>query len=119
MTRKQSREKRHAAFMNAAEILFEGMETWYDGHPEASFEEIEAEARKRRRVFMGESLSIWVNGRDTGYQVEGIKCKGCGSAMEFEGYRKWGINGLEGESELERAYYVCPKCKGETIFPPG
>jgi hypothetical protein len=26
---------------------------------------------------------------------------------------------LEGDTELERAYYVCPKCEGETIFPPG
>ncbi len=99
--------------------LIKGMEAWYDSHPEASFEEIEAEARKQRREFMGESLTIWVNGRDTGYQVEGVKCEGCGSAMEFEGYRKWGINGLEGESELERAYYVCPQCKGATLFPPG
>jgi hypothetical protein len=119
MARKQSREKRHARFMEAAERLFSEMEDWYDQHPEASFEEIEQEARQRRRAFMGKSLEIWVNGRDTGYQVEGVKCEQCGEMMAFEGYRAWGIQGLEGETTLERAYYVCPQCKGQTIFPPG
>lgn len=119
MTRKQSRDKRHANFIEAAERLFNEMEDWYEENPEASFEEIESEARKRRRAFMGKSLEIWVNGRDTGNQVEGVKCERCGEKMRFEGYRPWGINGLEGETRLERAYYVCPQCKGETIFPPG
>ncbi len=119
MTRKQSREKRHANFLAAAERLFSEMEDWYDQHPGASFEEIEAEARKRRRAFMGKSLEIWINGRDNGYQAEGVRCKQCGGMMEFEGYRPWGIQGLEGETKLERAYYVCPQCKGETFFPPG
>lgn len=119
MTRKQSREKRHANFMVAAERLFNEMEDWYDEHPAASFEDIESEARQRRRVFMGTSLEIWVNGRDNGYQVEGVACEQCGEKMKFEGYRPWGIQGLEGETTLERAYYVCPHCKGETVFPPG
>jgi len=34
-------------------------------------------------------------------------------------YRDWWIHGLKGETRLERAYYVCPECKGETLFPPG
>ena len=71
MTRKQSREKRHASFMVAAERLFNEMEGWYDEHPAASFEEIEREARQRRRAFVGKSLEIWVNGRDTGNRLKG------------------------------------------------
>jgi hypothetical protein len=39
--------------------------------------------------------------------------------MRFEGYRRWKVHGLEGDTELERAYYVCLECPGETIFPPG
>jgi hypothetical protein len=39
--------------------------------------------------------------------------------MEFKEYRRWGISGLEGETVLMRAYYVCPDCTGETLFPPG
>lgn len=119
MTRRQSRLQRRTAFMEAAGEMFEGMEDWYDQHPGASFGEIEIEARKRRRELMGKGMEIWVNGRDNGYQIEGVKCQKCGGEMTFEGYRKWGVVGLEGETELERAYYICPKCQGETIFPPG
>lgn len=115
----QSRARREAAFMKEAKRMYEQMEDWYDAHPQASFGEIEAEARKRRRELMGKALAQLVNGRDLGVQVEVPKCKQCGEAMEFEGYRKWGLHGLEGDSELERAYYVCPHCDGETVFPPG
>ncbi|MCX6059917.1 MAG: hypothetical protein NTW69_17430 [Chloroflexi bacterium] len=119
MTRPQSRSRRQAAFMKEAERMFEEMEEWYDAHPQASFGEIEAEARKKRRELMGKALAQMVNGRDVGTQVELPKCDECGKRMKFEGYRDWNIHGLEGDSQLERAYYVCPECKGQTVFPPG
>lgn len=118
MARKQSKERRRAAFMERAAAAYERLEDWYDKHPEASFGEIEEQAREQRRELMGTTLEILVNGRDTGSQVEKPKCKRCGGEMRFEGYRDWEIHGLEGDSVLERAYYVCPKCEGETIFPP-
>ncbi len=68
---------------------------------------------------MGETMRILINERDTGYQWEGVRCEKCDGEMEFKGYRGWGVQGLEGETRLERAYYVCPKCEGETVFPPG
>lgn len=119
MARTQSREKRRAAFIEKAGKMFDQLENWYDKHPEASFGEIEAEAREERRKLMGETLEVLVNGRDTGSQAEKPRCGKCGGEMRFEGYRKWEVHGLEGDSVLERAYYVCPKCAGETIFPPG
>ena len=119
MSRPQSRERRKAAFMQEAERMYEQLEEWYDKHPEASFGEIEAEARKRRRELMGKTLAQLVNGRDTGVQIEAPKCAECGADMEFEGYSGWSLHGLEGDSRLERAYYVCPNCKGQTPFPPG
>ena len=119
MSRPQSRARRKAAFLAEAERMYEALEDWYDAHPEASFGEIEAEARKRRRELMGKTLEQLVNGRDSGVQVEAPKCEQCGEAMEFEGYCEWGMHGLEGESRLERAYYTCPHCKGQTFFPPG
>ena len=119
MSRPQSRAGREAAFMKEAKRMYEQLEDWYEKHPQASFGELEAEARKRRRALLGKTLEQLVNGRDVGVQIEGQKCEHCGAVMELEGYRKWGLHGLEGESELERAYYVCPNCKGETIFPPG
>jgi len=118
MTRPQSRSKRQAAFMEEAQRMYEQLEEWYDAHPQASFGEIEEESRKRRRELMGKTLMQLVNGRDTGIQIEAPRCMQCGGEMEFEGYRDWSIHGLEGDSTLERAYYVCPDCKGETIFPP-
>lgn len=119
MSRPQSRTRRRAAFLEEAKQMYDQLEEWYDTHAQASFGEIEAEARKRRRELMGKMLAQLVNGRDTGAQVELPICKGCGGNMKFVGYRKWSIHGLEGESTLERAYYVCPYCKGETLFPPG
>jgi hypothetical protein len=119
MTRPQSRANREAAFMKEAKRMYEQMEDWYDAHPQASFGEIEAEARKRRRELMGKALAQLVNGRDAGAQVEMPKCKQCGRDMKFEGYRDWSIHGLEGDSRLERAYYVCPECEGQTLFPLG
>jgi hypothetical protein len=105
--------------MKDAKRMYEQLEDWYDKHPEASFGEIEAEARKRRRELMGKALEQLVNGRDTGAQVELPFCQQCSGKMKFAGYREWSIHGLEGDSTLERAYYVCPNCKGETLFPPG
>ena len=119
MTRTQSRERRRAAFMEKAGAAYDRLESWYEKHPEASFGEIETEVRAERRKLMGEALEILVNGRDTGVQVKKPRCGKCGREMGFEGYRGWEIHGLEGDSVLERAYYVCPECEGETIFPPG
>lgn len=118
--RRLSREKRREAFLALAGEMYEELEAWYDGHAEASFEEIEALAREKRRDLMGEGLAILVNGRDSGYAPEGQRCPECGGMMAYkgEGFGKT-IHGLEGETRLERAYYVCPKCAGETLFPPG
>jgi hypothetical protein len=99
--------------------MYERLEDWYDAHPEATFGEIEQKARQLRREMMGEGLGIVINGRDTGYRVEEVECEGCEGEMEFHGYLPWTVSGLEGDTRLERAYYVCPECEGETFFPPG
>lgn len=119
MPRLQSRARREAAFLEVAKQMHQELEGWYDQHPEASFGEIEAEVRKKRRELMGRELELLINGRDTGFAFEPPPCPQCRQAMEFEGYRKWEVHGLEGDSVLERAYYVCPHCAGETLFPPG
>jgi hypothetical protein len=119
MTRRISGTRRRDAFLEAAGQMYDQLEAWYDKHPQASYGEIEAEVRKRRRELMGKGLEVLVNGRDTGLQVEAPCCRRCGRAMDFEGYRHWAVHGLEGDAVLERAYYVCPECAGETLFPPG
>ena len=119
MYRQMSRAQREAALLEIAAQMYATLEIWYDQHPEASFGEIEEEARRLRRELMGEGLAVLINGRDTGYSLEAVSCSVCGQAMEYKGHRRWGISGLEGETRLMRAYYVCPECKGETLFPPG
>jgi len=119
MTRSMSRAQRVEAFLQEALQMYEILEGWYDAHPEASFGEIEEEARQRRRELMGRVLEILINGRDTGVQVQLPRCVVCGVEMEFEGYKDWTIYGLEGDTRLERAYYVCPDCEGQGLFPPG
>jgi hypothetical protein len=119
MYRQMSRAQREAVFLEKAAQMYSALEDWYERHPEARFGEIEVEARRLRRELMGEGLAVLINGRDTGYQLQAPCCSKCGQAMEFKGHRRWGISGLEGETALMRAYYVCPVCKGETLFPPG
>ena len=119
MYRQMSRAQREAAFLQAATQMYQTLEEWYDQHPEASFGEIEGETRRLRRELMGEGLAILINGRDTGHQMDPPACEVCGKAMKYKGHRPWGISGLEGETALMRAYYVCLECEKETLFPPG
>jgi hypothetical protein len=110
----------------AASEAFERLEDWYDEHPEATFGEIEQEARRCQRELMGKALEMLVNGRDNRVEVEGVHCEQCCAEMEFKDYLPWTVRGLEGDTRLERAYpvlsvqdmcYVCPECEGETFFP--
>ncbi len=108
-----------AEFQQAATEMYAALEGWYDQHPEASLSEIEQEARRLRREMMGKTLVILINGRSTGEGVNPPLCPACQQPMELEGYRDWEVSGLEGDLKLERAYYICPRCEGQTIFPPG
>jgi len=119
MARQMSRAQRRAVCMQAAEEMIAKLEVWYDDHPDASFGEIEQQARQERRELMGQVLEVLVNGRDTGVQVQAPRCEKCGAEMEFKDYRDWTIRGLEGDTRIERGYYACPECEGQTIFPPG
>lgn len=119
MYRNMNRAQREASFLEQAARMYSSLDEWYEEHPEASFGQIEEVARRLRREMMGETLAVLINGRDTGFQLERPKCQACGQKMDFKDYRGWWIHSLEGETRLERAYYVCPECKGETLFPPG
>jgi len=120
MVGRMSRAQRQSAFTALAEEKYLELEDWYEAHPQASFEDLEAQAREKRRELMGAGLALLINGRDSGYQLEAPVCAQCGTRMEYKGAH-FGrtIHGLEGDTRLERAYYVCPHCQGEAFFPPG
>jgi hypothetical protein len=115
----QSRSQRKVAFLQAADEMYERLEAWYDAHPTATFEEIEAAVRPQRRELVGGLLATLIVGRDSGFQVSAPPCPQCQQPLTFEGYRPWTVKGLEGDSVLARAYYVCPACAGQTFSPSG
>ena len=119
MPRKMSRTQRKAEFLKTAEAMYEQVEDWYDAHPDASFEELEAEMRRQRRGLMGTALATLIVGRDQGSAGAPPRCPQCGQAMQFQDYRPWTIKGLEGDSPLERAYYTCPGCAEQGFSPSG
>ena len=59
----KSRVQRREEFITRAAAMYDALEEWYDGHPEASFGEIEHKAREQRRELMGETLGILINTR--------------------------------------------------------
>jgi hypothetical protein len=119
MSRPKSCSKRKKEYMKEAEKMFVEIDSWYNQNPNASFEEIESRAREARRTMMGKLLGVMINGRDVGKTAEGPKCKQCEAEMIFKEYRKKTVYGIEGDTKLERAYYVCGNCEGQTLFPPG
>jgi hypothetical protein len=115
--RRLSREQRKAAFLERATQMFEHLEDWYDQHPDASFADIEEEARQQRRALMGDVLPVLINGRDTGQHADPPRCSACAQPVRFAGYRPKQVSHLDGESTFERAYYVCSACPEQTFFP--
>lgn len=118
MTTIKTAEQRKEAYLQEAEKMFMNMESWYDDHPSASLEEIEAELRRHRRELMGKSLELIVNGRDEGKTNE-LTCPSCQRKMKYKGMREKSIYGIEGDTKLKRAYYTCPTgCPQKGVFPP-
>ena len=119
MAERMNRAQRQSAFLESATRMFNQLEDWYEQHPNASFAELESQARAGRWALMGEVLAVLINGRMEGYQFEPPRCIACEQVMKFAGYRPRTIYGLEGDTQLSRAYYVCESCDEQTLFPPG
>jgi hypothetical protein len=105
--------------MKRAGEMFEALEDWYDAHLQATFGEIEQQAREHRRQLMGETLGILINQRAHEVELKPPLCRKCGSSMKLHEMRGKTVRGLEGQTRVERSYYVCPAGCGETAFPPG
>jgi len=67
---------------------------------------------------IGQQTLQYVLEAQSSEKVEEVICEECGARMQRRGKRKKRIVTLNGEVEVERDYYVCPKC-GSGFFPPG
>jgi hypothetical protein len=99
--------------------MYEALRQWRADHPEASFDEIAAQVTARRRVLMGDVLKSLASQHGRGEVAVGLRCEQCGQPLRYKGQAKRVVEHyLEGESQLERAYYYCPACEAG-FFPPG
>ena len=112
----REQDKRHA--QAKFEEMYEELYEWRERHPEASFDEIGKQVTPRRQELMGELMSQLALQQGSGEEVEGLNCEECGQALRYKGKPRRGVEHLEGEARLRRAYYHCPRCEGG-IFPPG
>ena len=115
---RQTPEEARDEFLGKAADLWDDFNTWYRDHPEATYDEMEAKLGEERRVFFGRFLEQSLRQGDLGATPEAPVCKKCGKPMEFKGYPKKTVHGLETDARVPRAYYVCPTCK-VGFFPPG
>lgn len=102
----------------AFEQMWDELTSWREDHPGASFDEIAAQVTPRRRKVMGQVLAHLSCQHGDGEVVEGLRCPECGELMSYKGSPPRGVDHLEGEFDLERAYYYCAGCKSG-LFPPG
>lgn len=113
------REKAKAGLQQAMGQMYDELWHWREKHPEATFDEMAAQVTPRRRAVMAELLRVLAGQHGTGQEAAGQVCPGCGGQMEYKGEPKREVEHyLEGETELNRAYYYCPQCKSG-LFPPG
>ena len=111
-------EKERQEFLAAASEMYEELRRWRGKHPEASFDEIAAQVTPRRRELMGKVMGQLACQQGDGEVIEGLACPECGQGMIYKGKPKRGVEHLEGETKLRRAYYYCPHCEAG-LFPPG
>lgn len=111
-------EKERGTFLQAATAMYEELRQWRSKHLGASFDEIAAQVTPRRRVLMGQLLRQLACQDGDGEVIEGVRCAECGAELSYKGKPERGVEHLEGETVLERAYYYCARCEAG-IFPPG
>ncbi|MFN3705951.1 MAG: hypothetical protein ACK4WM_08165 [Thermoflexales bacterium] len=69
------------------------------------------------REVQGRGLEILINQRRHTADITPPVCPTCGKPMRLKGRRAKPVNGLEGQSRIERSYSVCPNGCGQTVSP--
>jgi hypothetical protein len=110
--------KERESFMASAGTMYDELMAWRQAHGEVSIDEIIRQVTPRRRGLMGELVAQLALAHGDGAQAEGKVCGQCGEAMMHKGQNEREVLHGEGESELKRTYYYCPRCQSG-VFPPG
>lgn len=92
------------AFVERGEQLWDEFNGWYEGHPEATFDEMEEELGQQQRAVLGELLELSLQRKDLGATAEARSCEKCGRPMVFKGNVRRTVHGLEVDAEIPRAY---------------
>lgn len=109
-------DKEKAAFLQAAEAMYEELLSWRVRHPEASFDEIAEQVTPRRQALLGPLLAQLAQTADE--RISAPLCETCQQPLRYKGTPVRGVSHREGEAQLERAYWYCDSC-GRGLFPPG
>jgi hypothetical protein len=112
------REEDRRRWQAKAEEMYDELYEWRARHPEASFDEIGHQVTPRRQELMGELIGQLALQHGSGEEAEGLVCEECGQELRYKGQPGRGVEHLEGEVRIKRAYYHCAHC-ASGIFPPG
>lgn len=100
----------------------EQLRQWRQAHPQATFDEIDAEVARQYAALHAEVVAELSGGAAVAEDEEGmvpvVQCAHCQIPMQRRGPRRRRVFTRRGvEADIERAYYVCPAC-GAGLFPP-
>jgi len=105
----------------AEQEIRERLWQWRRAHPQATFDEIDAEvARQYAAEEAAMVAALSVGGTEAAAGEQGmVVCPQCQTPMQHRGRRTRQALSRRGEAvPLTRDYYVCPAC-GAGLFPPG
>jgi DNA-directed RNA polymerase subunit RPC12/RpoP len=111
------RETLKAELLAEAEQAIEAMLKQLPDEGDLSLRDMENAAGVLQQRLGQATVQTLLNQESTRASGE-MTCPSCGGRMQRRGRRKKRLVTVRGEVELERAYYVCPKC-GNKRFPPG
>ena len=101
----------------------EQLREWRQAHPQATFDEIDAEVARQYATLHAEvvsELSTTSAQRPSSARAaaERPRCPQCQSPLQRRGQRRRRVATRRGvDADLVRDYYVCPAC-GVGLFPP-
>lgn len=91
------------------------MKGWRDGHPKATFREIEAEVERGLSELRAQMLGDMATASEASEGIDEagkrVVCPQCGATIHRHGHRtRWLKGRHDAEVELTRRYLTCPEC---------